>query len=176
MYLASSGVRLFKVIDTNLTNETNFTQYSHIDVIAYSEPNKYNVGDYCKPDEFYAMKNSSNSSDSYLNTLECVFYIFGYDNTISDQYEPLSVYYTKAIEFLNRHQWIPQAYVLFMLFWLTAFMMGLNEMTLAGSFGSWYWSRKKNIDKRYENDLPLFTVLGSLGFFLNLNKKIKLIF
>lgn len=130
-----------------------------------NESIKYKVGDYCKPDEFNALKNSSASNDTYLDTLECVFYIFGFDNSISDEFQQFTEYYTKLIEFLNRHQWLPQVYVLFMLFWLTAFMIGLNEMTLSGSFGAWYWSRNKNIDKSLKNDLPLFTVLGSLGLF-----------
>jgi solute carrier family 44 (choline transporter-like protein), member 2/4/5 len=42
-------------------------------------------------------------------------------------------------------------------------MSGLNSMTLAGSFGAWYWTRFKNISKEYENKLPLFTLFGSFG-------------
>ena len=73
----------------------------------------------------------------------------------------LEKYYTKAIEFINKYQWIPQVFVLFMLFWLTAFNVGLNEMTIAGSFGAYYWTRYSHIDKHYKNKLPTFTVLGS---------------
>ncbi len=66
------------------------------------------------------------------------------------------------MEFINEYQWLPQTYVLFMLFWLTAFMVGLNEMTLAGAFGTWYWTRLENVNKQYRNKLPFFTVLGSV--------------
>jgi choline transporter-like protein 2/4/5 len=48
-----------------------------------------------------------------------------------------------------------------MLFWLTAFNIGLNEMTIAGAFGAFYWTRFSNIDKKYQNKLPMFTVFGS---------------
>lgn len=65
---------------------------------------KYNVGDYCKPDEFYALKNSSSTNSSYLNSVECVFYIIGYDNTMSDEFWAFNNYYTRTIGFLNKSQ------------------------------------------------------------------------
>ncbi len=48
-----------------------------------------------------------------------------------------------------------------MFFWLTAFIIGLNEMTVSGSFGSWYWTKYSNIDKHLKDKLPAFAVIGS---------------
>lgn len=67
------------------------------------------------------------------------------------------------MEFINEHPWVLQLYVLFMLFWLASFVNGLNEMTLAGAFGAWYWTNFSNINKQLKNKLPFFTVLGSFA-------------
>lgn len=174
LYLASSGVKLYQIVDTNLTNNTaNFTNNYYDTYLLYEdEPrvflnkseNLFQVGDYCQPEFFYKMKNSR-PNDTSIRSLECYFFRFGFDTKLGLKIgsETVSEYYTRLIEFINEYQWLPQVYVIFMLFWLTAFMIGLNEMTLAGSFGAWYWTRFNNLDKSYENRLPTFTVIGALG-------------
>ena len=178
--MASSGVRLFQVVDTNLTNSsTNFSQDYFSTFIMYKEDPmvlvsqndspkvNFKVGSYCDPKTFAVAKTEKN--DSSVEFLECYFFKFGYDPDLGIDLgsEIIGEYYTKAIEFINNHQWIPQFYVIFMLFWLTAFMMGLNEMTLAGSFGAWYWTRFENLNPGLRNKLPFFTVAGSLGEFIH---------
>jgi choline transporter-like protein 2/4/5 len=62
----------------------------------------------------------------------CKFYNFGYDS---------SQVYASVMGFFYEYQFLPQLYNLFMFFWLQAFIVGLNQMILAGSFGTWYWSK-----------------------------------
>lgn len=59
---------------------------------------------------------------------------------------------TYDVAILKYLQW----YNLFGLFWGLQFLSGLNQMTIAGAVGTWYWSR----DKRA---LPSMPVLRSLG-------------
>ena len=103
-----------------------------------------NIGDSCVP--------------SYTNYQQftCIFskYGFSVDSSVNT-----------VIGFLNTYQWIPQFYNLFMFFWTQAFVVGFNQMVLAGSFGIWYWSKSK------ENFILLKSVkdsfiyhLGSVAF------------
>jgi choline transporter-like protein 2/4/5 len=62
----------------------------------------------------------------------CKYYNFGND--------PSDIYNT-LIGFLYQYQFLPQLYNLFMFFWVQSFIVGLNQMILAGSFGTWYWSK-----------------------------------
>ena len=154
LFLASAGVKLYRVVDTNMTNQTNVYALN-------SDPINYHVNDYCNPDTFKTWK--VNNSES---TLECYFYRYGFDTKFpidSIQSAGLTDFYKNVIEFVNNYEWIPQIFVIFMLFWMSAFVIGFNEMSLAGSFGAWYWTRYTNIDSHYKNKLPLFTVLGSCG-------------
>ncbi|KAE9552690.1 hypothetical protein FO519_004096 [Halicephalobus sp. NKZ332] len=50
-----------------------------------------------------------------------------------------------------------QFYNLFACFWMTCFVSGLSDVTLAGAFGSYYWAFRK------PKDVPSFPVLRSLG-------------
>ena len=150
VYLASSGIKLYKVIDySNNSFTTNLTERSGSQI---------NIGDYCIPDLFYKIKNQS---ELVPNTYECFFYKFGFNTTlpIGVDSDDLKNYYTKIIEVINEYQWIPQAFVIFMLFWLMAFSVALNQMTLAGIFGEWFFTRSdksKTIKK-----LPFMTLFVS---------------
>ena len=48
------------------------------------------------------------------------------------------------MKFLSEYQWLPHIYNLFMMFWILSFIIGFNQMVLAGSFGIWYWSKAKS--------------------------------
>ncbi|CAF0895937.1 unnamed protein product [Brachionus calyciflorus] len=87
---------------------------------------------------------------------DCIFYNFGFDS---------STIYDSVISFLNTYQWVPQLYNLFMLFWVEAFIIGFNQMVLAGCFGDWYWSRSKSscILFRSLKDTLVYH-LGSIAF------------
>ena len=171
LYLASAGTSLFKIVDTSLTNGTNITEKNFRSYAAFMSQNQFGLrnnlpafrpGDYCDRDQFYTLKSLNNNSE--LDTLECYFYRFGFDPNIKFEVDgKVKEYYTKSIEFINNYRWAPQLFVIFMLFWLSAFVIGLSEMTLAGSFSAWYWTRFKNVDSSYDNKLPFLTVLGSLG-------------
>jgi choline transporter-like protein 2/4/5 len=62
----------------------------------------------------------------------CKFYKFGADPGQA---------YASAIGFFYQNQWLPQLFNVFMFFWVQSFLVGLNQMILAGSFATWYWSR-----------------------------------
>lgn len=133
--------------------------YGNVSIPA-DAPKDFAVGAFCIPEDFKKLQ-EDNRPD--YDEFECVFFRFGFDPKLplSIKSQSVAKYYSEAIEFLNDYQWLPQVYVIFMFFWLFAFIQGLNQMTLAGSFGTWYFTRFKNIDKRLENDLPLLTTLGS---------------
>ena len=183
LFLASSGIELYKVV--------NYTNYDSIPIIPVTQPVatipaystddsvivmdemalknnlkvlEVNVGDYCLPEEFYKLK-AEYLDDPKWKSLECFYYNFGFNATlpIGIDSADLSNYYTKAIEILNDYQWLPQVYIIFMLFWLFAFVNGLNQMTLAGSFGAYYWTRFSNASKDKKNNIPFFTLIGSFG-------------
>lgn len=87
----------------------------------------FHVGDACTPATF------NNESQNAT----CTFYRYGYGN-------PLNINETTpVINFLNDYQWLPQFYNLFMFFWLQAFIIGFNQMVLAGCFSIWFWSKSK---------------------------------
>jgi solute carrier family 44 (choline transporter-like protein), member 2/4/5 len=75
---------------------------------------------------------SCNVSTASAQGVICVFYRFGFDPSAS---------ILTLFDWLNTYQWLPQLYNLFMLFWVQAFIVGFNQMVLAGCFGAWYWSR-----------------------------------
>lgn len=171
LFLASSGVQLFRIVDTS--NETNKTFISTTTVQTFQynlnkqegiKQPRFAVGDYCKPEEFYKFKLTNTS----LKYLECFYYEFGYPTQLKDldidiDSETVQKYYTVVIEFLNKYQYIPQIYVAFMLFWFLAFITGLNQMTLAGSFGIWYWTPFKNEKRTKKRSLPFFTLILSFS-------------
>ena len=97
------------------------------------------VGDTCVP-----------SFSDYKN-FTCIFNEYGFDAHAS---------LSKVMGFLNTYQWIPQFYNLFMFFWVQAFLVGFNQMVLAGSFGTWYWSKSK------ENFVLLKSIKDTLVYHL----------
>ncbi|CAF3658868.1 unnamed protein product [Adineta steineri] len=108
--------------------------------IAYNETiaNTTNVqlGDICDPNKW----NNSNTSNS-----ACVFWEYGYDPQVDlDSILNGTGYHFKSfIIFVNQHQWIPQIFSAFMLFWLTAFVIGFSQLVLAGIYARYYWERER---------------------------------
>ena len=87
---------------------------------------------------------------------DCIFYKYGFDS---------STIYNSVISFLNTYQWVPQLYNLFMLFWVQAFIIGFNQMVLAGCFGDWYWSKSKSSCILFISLKDTFVYhLGSIAF------------
>ena len=84
----------------------------------------------CSGKALYRNANSTNVSASCtpgissVNGVQCVFYRYGFDYTDT---------FNKVMGFLSTYQWLPQLYNLFMLFWTQAFIVGYNQMVLAGS-------------------------------------------
>ena len=82
------------------------------------------------------------------------------------------MHFKSFISFVNQHQWIPQVFAAFMLFWLTAFVIGFSQLVLgkdfhsnstqknfifliAGVYARYYWDRE-----RY--GIPCSSLLASL--------------
>lgn len=94
----------------------------------------------CAGSSIYRVVNTTNSTNSSISVsltcdpkhfsvsnasagLQCLFYRYGVEaDSLIDS----------TLQFLNNYQWLPQIYNLFMLFWTEAFLMGLNQMILAG--------------------------------------------
>ena len=178
LYIASSGIELFKIVNTsNYSSQSIMTPSMHEITDFLSTPEnvlffenteeiQVKIGDYCKLESFKKLKDQYKESNQTWQALECYYYNFGFSPNLPIGYnvsETTKAYYSKAIEILNNYQWIPQLFIIFMFFWLIAFVNGLNEMTMAGAFGAYYWTRYENISKEKKNNLPFFTVLGSFG-------------
>ena len=67
------------------------------------------------------------------------------------------VFYTDSRRIVFRFVPYLQAFQLFMLFWITNFIVALGQMTMSGAFASYYWAFRK------PKDIPLFPVTASLG-------------
>lgn len=147
VFLASSGIPLFKIVEKNIS--------------AIIGPNDVNLtaGAWCEPGSFYDDEKNNNSN------FDCFFYTYGYNSTYPIEFAKNNTKFTdayiKSIEFLNENQWLPQLYIAFMFFWFSAFVVGLNQMTLAGTFGIWYWSRFSNASKYRKNNLPFLPIVRS---------------
>lgn len=53
-------------------------------------------------------------------------------------------YFNLILQFFYDYQFVPQIYNLFMFFWTEFFLIGVNQMVLAGCFGIWYWSQSRS--------------------------------
>jgi choline transporter-like protein 2/4/5 len=139
LYLASAGIALYKVTFDNGTQQQAPSSDGYHGLVAQ-------VGDLCEPQVFNKL---------YANTsYTCVFYKYGYNKTYPGFFKTDNIItrtYSSFFVFLDDHQWLPQAYVAFMFFWLTSFVVGLSEMTLAGAFGQWYWTRFSNYNSNMSN-------------------------
>jgi choline transporter-like protein 2/4/5 len=140
LYLASAGVYLYKVAFDNATRPDPFDR-------------TFEVGDLCEPMSF----NAIHANTSY----SCVFYKYGFNRASGDYSTPS--YRESFFEFLDDHHWVPQVYVVFMFFWLTSFISGLSEMTLAGGFAQWYWTRFKNFNFNMSNKFLVWPLIGSFS-------------
>ncbi|KAA0713376.1 Choline transporter-like protein 2 [Triplophysa tibetana] len=90
--------------------------------------------DTCNPETF----NSSNVTDECPEA-ECLFAFYGGE----------TLYHKYLIVF--------QFYNLFLFFWCANFVTALGQVTLAGTFASYYWAFKK------PEDIPAYPVFNSLG-------------
>jgi solute carrier family 44 (choline transporter-like protein), member 2/4/5 len=184
LYIASSGIELFKVVNisnysisestTTTTTTLNMLSQDTLDFHPFIQEEALfskntdeltvKVGDYCELVSFNKLKDKYKASNQTWEALECYYYTFGFSPDVPIGYnvsETTKAYYSKAIEILNDYQWLPQIYIIFMFFWLMAFVNGLNEMTVAGAFGAYYWTRYENVSKEKKNKLPFLTILGS---------------
>ncbi len=80
----------------------------------------------------YKVANSTNSSikigdtcdiNNLMNGVTCTFYTFGFDSTSM---------VNSVIDFLYNNQWLPQLFNFFMFLWFESFIVGFNQMVLAG--------------------------------------------
>jgi hypothetical protein len=86
----------------------------------------YNEGDNCNPDEF-AQLNCS------IDRIQCVYVSYGFvDETFGDYFN--SVWSHRFSQFLSQHSWLVNIFNIFIIYWLLAFIVALEEMVLACTF------------------------------------------
>jgi choline transporter-like protein 2/4/5 len=148
VYLATAGKDLYRVTSTtgNLTGCCNNATFK--------------IGDSCTPATF----NNQGQNAS------CSFYRYGYGDPFNTTES------SEVIKFLSNYEWLPQLYNLFMLYWFQTFIVGLNQMVLAGCFAIWYWSESKKycIAITSVKDTVVYH-LGSIAFGSLLISIVKLI-
>ncbi|CAF3313153.1 unnamed protein product [Rotaria socialis] len=118
VYLATAGKPIYRIA-LNDTENANDARY----------------GDICNPKEF-----------DYLNEANaaCVFWEYGYDPKVDldSVLNGTGKHFKSFISFVNQNQWLPQVFSAFMFFWLTAFVVGLSELVLAGVYARYYWDKQ----------------------------------
>ncbi|CAF0775776.1 unnamed protein product [Rotaria sp. Silwood1] len=120
VYLATSGKPIYRIAyDTVTENTTSLL-----------------LGEICDP-------NKPNNSNELNGT--CVFWQYGYDPQVDldSILNGTGNHFKSFIRFVNQHQWIPQVFSAFMLFWLTAFVIGFSQLVLAGIYARYYWDRER---------------------------------
>ncbi|CAF0740148.1 unnamed protein product [Rotaria sordida] len=120
IYLATSGKPIYRITYNNITaNTTNLL-----------------LGEICDPNKW----NNTNESN-----YTCVFWQYGYDPQVDldSILNGTGNHFKSFISFVNQHQWIPQMFSAFMLFWLTAFVIGFSQLVLAGIYARYYWDRER---------------------------------
>jgi choline transporter-like protein 2/4/5 len=120
IYLSTSGKPIYRIAyNETIGNTTNVT------LGGICDPNKWNI---------------SNGSNG-----QCVFWEYGYDPQVDldSILNGTGVHFKSFISFVNQNQWIPQVFAAFMLFWLTAFVIGFSQLVLAGVYARYYWDRER---------------------------------
>ena len=106
---------------------------SSINKTASNQTDLFKEGKPCDPNTF----NETKMNNPLLNDLDCVFYKIGYDpefflkvfkSSNSTIFKKYSNVVFEVVEFINKYQWIPQVYVLFMFFWLLSFVLGIGKL------------------------------------------------
>jgi solute carrier family 44 (choline transporter-like protein), member 2/4/5 len=114
VFLACNSSAIYKIANTNTTSSNSTSNGTTESSVTTCDPT-------------ISLTNTSG--------LMCLFYAYG---NYANQY--LNV----ILSFLSNYQWLPQVYNLFMFFWTEFFLIGLNQMILAGCFGIWYWSQARS--------------------------------
>lgn len=115
VYIASNvGSAQYRLVNTNSSNLTNDTSSNSTDTSQTCDPT---------------------ISVTSTSGLMCLFYKYGVE---ADKY------FNLIMQFFYDYQYVPQIFNLFMFFWTEFFLIGLNQMILAGCFGIWYWSQSRS--------------------------------
>ncbi|CAF2332821.1 unnamed protein product [Rotaria sp. Silwood2] len=120
VYLATSGKPIYRIAYNETTENTTNLLLGEI-----CDPNKWN-------------------NNNELNGT-CVFWQYGYDPQVDldSILNGTGNHFKSFISFVNQYQWIPQIFSAFMLFWLTAFVIGFSQLVLAGIYARYYWDRER---------------------------------
>ena len=86
----------------------------------------YHEGDHCSPDEF-AQFNCA------IDRIRCVYVSYGFvDETFEHYFN--SIWSHRFAQFLSEHSWLVNISNIFIIYWLLAFTLALEEMILACTF------------------------------------------
>ncbi|UJR34024.1 hypothetical protein I4U23_021438 [Adineta vaga] len=120
IHLATAGKPIYRIVfNETLANTTNVQ-----------------LGEICDPKKW----NNTNGSNQ-----QCVFWEYGYDPQVDldSILNGTGQHFKSFIQFVNQNQWLPQLFSAFMLFWLTAFVIGFSQLVLAGIYARYYWDRER---------------------------------
>ncbi|CAF1136138.1 unnamed protein product [Adineta steineri] len=91
----------------------------------------YHEGDSCNLDEFTQL-------NCTIDRIQCVYVSYGFvDETF--QHYLNSIWSHRFAQFLSEHSWLVNIFNIFMIYWLLAFTIALEQMILACTFVSYYW-------------------------------------
>ncbi|CAF3470200.1 unnamed protein product [Rotaria sp. Silwood1] len=120
MYLATAGKPIYRIAGNQ----------SDVD------PADLTIGQICNPQKW---------NNSAGMNVECIFSEYGYDPQVDldSVLNGTGKHFKSFISFVNKNQWLPQVFSAFMFFWLTAFIIGLSELVLAGVYVRYYWDKQR---------------------------------
>ncbi|CAF4856483.1 unnamed protein product [Rotaria sp. Silwood1] len=91
----------------------------------------YNEGDNCNPDHFLQLNCS-------IDRIRCVYVSYGFVDETFENYLN-TVWSHRLSQFLSQYSWLVNIFNIFIIYWLLAFTIALEEMVLACTFASYYW-------------------------------------
>lgn len=86
----------------------------------------HNEGDTCNPDDFVRLNCST-------DRIRCVYVSYGFADESFEHYFN-RIWSHRLAQFLNRYSWLVHIFNIFIIYWLLAFIMALEEMVLACTF------------------------------------------
>ncbi|CAM4933205.1 unnamed protein product [Rotaria socialis] len=101
----------------------------------------FNEGDNCNPDDFSQLNCAT-------DRIRCVYASYGFgDETFTGYFN--IIWSHRLAQFLSRYSWFINIFNIFMIYWLLAFMIALEEMILACTFASYYWEIMNQSNETY---------------------------
>ena len=97
----------------------------------------YNEGDRCDPEEFVQF-------NCTIARIQCIYVSYGFvDETFENYFN--EIWSHRVAQFLSQHSWLVHIFNIFIIYWLLAFTIALEEMILACTFACKFRNEIKKI-------------------------------